>query len=115
VRDIHDGAYITVRNVDFGASGARAFMASVSSTAKAKEATGAKIEIRLGKLDGHLIGTLPVSGTGGQWKPQSVRVSGVSGVQNVFFVFRGASGEELFKFDYWKFSQRDLPADQAAN
>ena len=89
--------------------------ASVSSTAKAKEATGPKIEIRLGKLDGQLIGTLPVSGTGGQWKPQSVRVSGVSGVQDVFFVSRGAAGGELFKFDYWKFSQRDLPADQAAN
>jgi hypothetical protein len=115
VRDIHDGAYIQVRNVDFGANGARAFMASLSSTAKAKEATGAKIEIRLGKLDGRLIGTLPVSGTGGQWKPQSVRVSGASGVQDVFFVFRGAAGEELFKFDYWQFSQRDLPAGQAAN
>jgi hypothetical protein len=115
VRDIHDGAYIEVRNVDFGASGARTFMASLSSTAKAKAATGAKIEIRLGKLNGQLIGMLPVSGTGGQWKPQSVRVSGASGVQDVFFVFRGAAGEELFKFDYWQFSQRDLPADQAAN
>ena len=112
VRDIHDGAYIQVRNVDFGAPGARAFMASLSSTAKPKQATGAKIEIRLGKLDGQLIGTLPVSGTGGQWKPQSVRVSGASGVQDVFFVFRGAAGEELFKFDYWQFAHHDLPADR---
>jgi arabinoxylan arabinofuranohydrolase len=115
VRDIHDGATIQVRNVDFGATGARAFMASLSSTAKAKESTGAKIEIRLGKLDGQLIGTLPVSGTGGEWKPQFARISGASGVHDLFFVFRGAAGEELFKFDYWQFSQRDLPADQAAN
>jgi len=105
LRDIHDGAYVEVRNVDFGAIGARAFMASLSSTAKLKEATGAKIEIRLGKVDGQLIGTLPVSGTDGQWKPQSTRITGASGIQDVFFVFRGAAGEELFKFDYWQFSQ----------
>ena len=114
VRDIHDGDYIQVRNVDFGATSARGFMASLSSTAKETEATGAKIEIRLGKLDGQLIGTLPVSGTGGEWKPQFTRISGASGINDLFFVFRGAAGEELFKFDYWQFSRRDLPADLAA-
>jgi beta-xylosidase len=110
VRDIHDGAYIEVRNVDFGAVGARAFMASLSSTAKLKQATGAKIEIRLGKLDGPLIGTLPVLGTAGQWTPQSTRISGASGVQDVFFVFRGAAGEELFKFDFWQFFRNADPS-----
>lgn len=114
VRDIHDGDYIRVRNVDFGTRGARAFMASLSSTAMAKQATGAKIEIRLGKLDGQLIGTLPVSGTGGEWMPQSARISGASGINDLFFVFRGAAREELFKFDYWQFSQRDLAADSAS-
>jgi hypothetical protein len=114
VRDIHDGAYIQVRNVDFGVTGARAFMASLASTAKAKAATGAKIEIRLGKLDGQLIGKLPVSGTSGAWKPQCARISGASGVHDLFFVFRGPAGEELFKFDYWQFSHSDLPADLAS-
>jgi arabinoxylan arabinofuranohydrolase len=112
VRNIHDGDHIRVRNVDFGATGARAFMASLSSTAKVKADTGARIEIRLDKLDGQLIGTLPVSGTGGQWKPQSVLVSGASGVHDLVFVFRGAAGEELFKFDYWQFSQRAPDASQ---
>jgi hypothetical protein len=112
VRDIHDGDHIRVRNVDFGAAGARAFMASLSSTAQAKAVTGATIEIRLDKLDGQLIGTLPVTGTGGEWKPQSVPVSGAAGVHDLVFVFRGAAGEELFKFDYWKFSQRGPVASQ---
>ncbi|MFG6432901.1 glycoside hydrolase family 43 protein [Roseateles sp. LYH14W] len=115
LRDIHDKAYIQVRNVDFGATGARAFMASLSSAAKAKEASGAKIEIRLGKLDGQLIGTLPVSGTGGEWQQQLAQISGASGVHDLFFLFRGAAGEELFKFDYWQFSQRALPADKTAD
>jgi len=115
VRNIHGGDYIRVNNVNFGATGARAFMASLSSTAKAKEATAAKIEIRLSKLDGQLIGTLPVSGTGGEWKPELTKISGASGVQDLFFVFTGAAGEELFKFDYWQFSQRDLPANKLAN
>jgi beta-xylosidase len=114
LRDLHDGAYVQVRNVDFGATGARAFMASLSSTAKAKTVSGAKIEIRLGKLDGKLIGTLPVSGTGGEWKPQSARISGAAGVHDLFFVFRGAAGEELFKFDYWQFSRQALPADRVS-
>ena len=110
VRDIHTGEHIQVRNVDFGTSGARAFMASLSSTAKAEEATGASIEIRLDKLDGQLIGTLPVAGTGGEWQRQSARISAATGVHDLFFVFRGAAGEELFKFDYWQFSRRDPAA-----
>jgi beta-xylosidase len=114
LRDLHDGAYVQVRNVDFGATGARAFMASLSSTAKAKTVSGAKIEIRLGKLDGKLIGTLPVSGPGGEWTPQSARISGAAGVHDLFFVFRGAAGEELFKFDYWQFSRQALPADRVS-
>ena len=105
MRDIHDKAYIQVRNVDFGLTGARAFMASLSSTAKPNDTRGAKIEIRLGKLDGRLIGTLSVSGTGGEWQQQLARISGASGVHDLFFVFRGAAGEELFKFDYWQFSK----------
>ncbi|MEO7493683.1 MAG: carbohydrate-binding protein [Massilia sp.] len=114
LRDIHDGAYVQVRQVDFGAKGARAFTASLSSTATPKQATGANIEIRLGKLDGKLIGTLPVAGTGGAWQPQSARVSGASGIQDVFFVFRGTAGEQLFKFDYWQFSKRDLPTERTS-
>jgi len=115
VRDIHDGAYIEVRNVDFGATGAHAFMASLSSMARPKTPTGAKIEIRLGKVDGQLIGTLPVSGTGGQWEPQSVRIAATTGIHDLFFVFRGPAGEELFKFDFWKFFQHDLNANANAN
>jgi beta-xylosidase len=61
-----------------------------------------------------LIGTLPVSGTGGEWTPQSARISGAAGVHDLFFVFRGAAGEELFKFDYWQFSRQALPADRVS-
>ncbi|USX24218.1 family 43 glycosylhydrolase [Oxalobacteraceae bacterium OTU3CINTB1] len=107
VRDIHDGDHIQVRNVDFGNDGARAFMAILSSKAKAIDTTGARIEIRLDKLDGQLIGTLPVRGTGGEWKRLSARISAAAGVHDLYFVFRGAAGEELFKFDYWQFSRHD--------
>ena len=50
----------------------------------------------------------------GEWKPQSAWISGASGVHDLSVVFRGATGEELFKFDYWQFSQRELSADNAA-
>ena len=61
------------------------------------------------------LGALPVSGTGGESKPQFTLISEVSGVNDLFFVFRGAAGEELFKFDYWQFSQRVPPAGGAVN
>lgn len=110
VCDIHDGDTIEVRHVDFGVAGAGAFMASLSSTAKDKAATGTRIEIRLDKLDGPLVGTLPVAGSGGAWQRQSANIAGAAGVHDLFFVFRGAAGGELFKFDYWQFSRRGAPA-----
>ncbi len=31
------------------------------------------------------------------------------------WTYHGAAGEDLFKFDHWQFSQRDLPVDKAAD
>jgi arabinoxylan arabinofuranohydrolase len=110
VHDIDDGDHIRVNNVDFGASGARAFMASLSAAAIAGGATDARIELRLDRIDGPVIGTLPVFGTGGEWKHQFTKISGASGVHDLFFVFKGGADGDLLKFDFWQFSQRDLPS-----
>lgn len=101
VTDIHNGAYIKVASVDFGAKGAAKFLASVASVTK----DGA-IELRLDGETGPLIGALKVKSTGGldKWKTQSCRLRGVNGVHDLYFKFTGGDGP-LLNFDWWKFEQ----------
>jgi len=99
VTEIHDGAYIEVRNVDFGSKGATSFLASIASPSE-----GGAIELRLDSLTGELIGTLKVtpSGAWDKWETQSCNVSDAKGVHDLFLKFTGGSGP-LLNFDWWKF------------
>lgn len=98
---IDDGDFIRVSHVDFGEAGAKSFDASVSSVIE-----GGKIELRLDKPDGDLIGVLDVPNTGefDNWQTVSTDISGAKGVHDLFFVFKGEGKDNLFKFDHWKFS-----------
>lgn len=73
--------------VDFGA-GVRSFTArlAVSNTS-----AGKSFEIRVGGPTGILLGTLRTVGTGGWgiYGDQSVPISSVTGIRDVYFVFRG--------------------------
>jgi arabinoxylan arabinofuranohydrolase len=93
---IHNGDYILVKGVDF-ATGARSVEVSVSPL------YGGNIEIHTDTVDGPVIATVRVGpqGEGGKWKTLSAPASNVSGVHDVYFVFRGE--KELFNFDWWKF------------
>lgn len=94
---IHNNDYIKVRCVDFGDLGADFFTASVSSK------NNAKIEIRLDKKDGELIGTLDIANTNG-WKEVECEIANTIGKHDLFFIFKGATNTELFDFDYWYFT-----------
>jgi len=98
VSSISNGDYIKVRSVDFGA-GAKTFSASVATAG-----SGGSIELHLGSQTGKLVGTLSVTGTGGAttWKTVSTTVSGATGVNDLFLVFKGGSGD-LFNLDSWTF------------
>lgn len=98
VTKIENGDYIKVRSVDFG-KGAKKFEASVASASE-----GGCIEIRIGSVDGELLGTCNVANTGGilNWATVSCKVKKAKGVHDLFFVFKGGNGE-LFNFDWWKF------------
>lgn len=95
---IQNGSWIEVRGVDFG-SGASSFIARVASAA-----SGGNIEIRLDSATGTLVGTCPVSGTGGwqTWATKSCTVSGASGVHDLYLRFTGGSGY-LFNLNWWQF------------
>jgi hypothetical protein len=98
VTDINSGDYIKVRNVDFG-KGAKKFNASVASVIE-----GSSIEIRLDSHTGTLLGTCSVKNSGGlqKWAAVSCKTLKVSGIHDVYFVFKGGEGN-LFNFEWWEF------------
>lgn len=100
VTNIDNGDYIKVRSVDFG-KGAKKFQASVASPS-----SGSRIEIRLGSIDGELMGVLEIKSTGGSknWAIQSCKVKKNKGIHDLYFVFKGNNGQ-LLNFDWWKFSK----------
>lgn len=100
ITDIHDGDYIKIRDVDFGADGPKTFTLSASS-----RYLGGKVEVRTNAIDGDLIATLTIPYTG-EWenyKEFSTDVKKVTGIQDVYFVFKGPKPHTLFNLDYWKF------------
>lgn len=100
VSKIDNGDFIKVRNVDFG-KGAKKFEASVASAS-----IGGKLEIRIDGKSGGLLGTLEITSTGGDqiWKTVSCKVAKMTGVHDVYLVFKGGEGF-LFNFDWWKFQK----------
>lgn len=102
ITDIHEGDFIKVRNVDFGRKGAKRFKASIASTSDQ-----GRIEIRLDALDGLLIGTCEIPETGSltNWEEATVELNKFKGIHDVYFVFKGASTEGMFDFDYWQFEK----------
>ena len=100
VTDIHDGDWIAVANVDFGEKGATQFHVRASSI------TGGEIEIRLDSSQGKIVCVLGVGSTGSydNWDIFSSELSRVTGVHNVFFIFKGDSEHNLLNLDCWWFS-----------
>ena len=96
VTKIHNNDYIKVRSVDFG-KGAKVFSASVASASE-----GGNIEIRLGGIDGQLLGVCEVENTNGwmNWEMKSARINKTKGVHDLYLVFKGGDGQ-LFNFDWW--------------
>ncbi|MDP4182212.1 MAG: family 43 glycosylhydrolase [Bacillota bacterium] len=103
VCNIENGDNIKVKGVNFG-NGAISFDARVASAA-----SGGNIELRLDSVTGTLIGTCAVSGTGGlqTWTTKSCKVTGATGIHDLYLKFTGGSGS-LFNFNWWKFSSSSV-------
>jgi hypothetical protein len=103
VTSISDGDYIKVKEVDF-LDGVTTFEARVSSSA-----SNATIELHLDSQTGTLLGTCDVSGAS-SWTTVTCPVSGGSGTHDLFLTFTGG-GNDLFKFNWWKFTGPTMPTD----
>jgi arabinoxylan arabinofuranohydrolase len=99
VTSIHNGDYIKVQGVDFS-KGTTSVDVSVASL------YGGNIEIRTDKIEGLILGTINVktSGEGDSWKTITTPVKNITGIHDLFFVFRGE--KELINFDWWKFNDK---------
>ena len=99
VTQINDGDYMKVRGVNFQ-RGSKAFYANVASL------SGGSIEIRLDSLGGKLMGVCDVKTRGGleRWKTVTAKISKANGTHDVYFVFKGVKGADLFNFNWWRFS-----------
>jgi len=97
--ELSHGDWVKVVGVDFGAKGAKKFLARIASAE-----SGGNIELRLDGPDGKLIGTCKVDNTGGgqQWREASCKVSSATGVQDLCLKFTGGE-KPLLKLDSWKF------------
>ena len=106
VSDIRVGGYIKVRAVDFG-KGASEFSASLAAGLD-----GGILEVRLDKLDGQKLAEIEAPRTGGweEFKTLTSKITeSVSGVHDVYFVFKGkniTAGRKLFNFDHWSFQKK---------
>ena len=99
VTNISNNDYIKVANVDFGETGAQSFKARVRSNSKGT------LIIRVGSKTGSIKGRLTIESTNGEWTDLSCDLSvSIKGNQNLFFTFIG-SGQSLFDFDSWQFSE----------
>ncbi|MDU0330326.1 MULTISPECIES: glycoside hydrolase family 43 protein [Paenibacillus] len=99
VTEIHDKDWIAVAHVHFQ-SGASSFTAWVTGIG-----AGGKIELRLDDPNGELIGTVEVPEAADMKQPMEVStvVSGVSGLHDLYFVFKGETTSPLFDFEAWQF------------
>lgn len=101
---INSGDWVALSGVDFGDGDAFAFTAAISNI-KANSI----IELRLGSADGELIGVVQISSDDSvqtDWFEVTTEVSDVSGVHDLFMVFKGIPNVDLFDFDFWQFSRR---------
>ena len=97
---MHNGDWTRLRNVDFG-SEAKAGKLKVKA---ASALQGGVIELRADSIGGRLVASVSVPDTGGweEWGEFVAEAAPISGVHDVYFVFKGMKGPKLFNFDWWE-------------
>ena len=94
INDIDDGEYLMIRGADFG-KGASSLEACVWGK------SNCSVEVRLDSVDGPLCGTLKIAPDNG-FRSIKCALKGARGKHDLYFVFRGESGKDLFEWDWWR-------------
>lgn len=82
-----NGFYSAYKNVNFGSDPVRFVRLRLSCAT-----SGGTVEIRKGGVNGTLLGTCTVTGTGSwsNWQTFTCRISDTTGVQNIYLVYKGS-------------------------
>ena len=104
VSDIHNGDWMMLRNVDFGNVALNRAMKSFTVSA-ASALRGGTIELRADSREGEIIASIDMTGTNGwenlkEFTTQNVNLP--QGIHDLFLVFKGRKGPELFTLDWWE-------------
>ncbi|MFD2034743.1 glycoside hydrolase family 43 protein [Belliella marina] len=96
-------AYTKVIGVDFRDSGATKFTARVGTT----HHSDVYMEVRLDSKEGELLATIKVPLTGGddRWSLVGADIEKVSGIHDLYFVYKGKAPSDIMFFDYWLFTR----------
>ena len=99
--DLNDGEYIRLRGVDFGDKGAKQFAIVAAAAAQA----GCTVTLRLDSVEGDIIGTATIKSTGSaeKYKTFTAKVSGATGVHDLYLCFSRTQGD--VRLDWWQFKR----------
>jgi glucuronoarabinoxylan endo-1,4-beta-xylanase len=106
---IENGDFLCFKKMDFG-KGFPFFTVRVASAT-----AGGNMELRLDSTTGTLIGTLPISTTGGwqKWVTKTCAVKDATGVHDLYMVFTGGAGY-LFNINWFQFTDKgEVSKDEA--
>ncbi|OCX52051.1 carbohydrate-binding protein [Mucilaginibacter sp. PPCGB 2223] len=97
--NINNGDFTKVQGVDF-------YRQATSVEVSVASMDGGRIEFHADKIDGPLIANVEVTGKGegDVWKTLTAPVKKISGVHDLYIVFKGQ--KELFYFDWWKLNSK---------
>ncbi|WP_406684432.1 carbohydrate-binding protein [Seonamhaeicola sp. MEBiC1930] len=101
---INPGDWVKFSNIDL--TGKKSINARTASIYN-----GGYIEVYLNQINGTLIGTIPVTNSGGwqNWQTNSVDLSSFTdGVYDIYFVFKGTRTGYLFNVNWFSFSNETL-------
>ncbi len=99
VNDIHNGDYIMLKGVNFG-KGAK------NISINAAPLNGGTVEIRIDNINGRSLGTCKIAGEENKWSNYIAGMTNISGVHDLYLVFKGDADKQLFKLDYWQMKKR---------
>lgn len=99
VSHVHNGDWLAVSKADL-----KTGLKSITFHASPVNG-GGTVEVRLDSRYGTKLGEVSITGNPSTWKDYSASLSSATGVHDLYFVFKGSSGGELFYLDHWKMSR----------